>query len=684
MRTKPARKNVIATTAGDIGLVQCADMRMTGLMCFLARLIGRPADACLLVGLLMISPAYTWGACVELPYPDIRRLQELSERAPNSALPGILAEIQRAERTASGQPQRLAAWYAAAAQSYSLLELDADARAMAEKGLGISLPPDHPTRVFLQATFAENVYDSRQLDLAAGSIEQARSLQARGSIQDLCLQITAGTLQNRQGRVDRAILTLTDAYRRSLGMQAPRARIAAAAALSAVMRILGDFKQALALNREVIDWNLNHHATLSLSVARYMQGEIYLQMGESAAAITELQEARTLSIEVADQQGVAFADLALCDARTETGSLREARGDCQKALDAFTASHSTDVQKESLGRLAQIDLLEGHPESSLSRLNSVLDRSGSDMQPRIVPQEYRLRAQANARLANYKEAYADLEEYLRRYVSQSDAQRSLEISALRARFETDTAIQRSDSLESQLTLAREREELRTTQLRWMTSIFAASAVVIALLTYLLVSNMRYRRRLVRLATTDTLTGIANRGRVAELASQSLAAARELGEPLCVALLDLDRFKAINDQFGHAVGDRVLREFVRIASASLRPSDLFGRWGGEEFLLVLPRTPLHSAVSILNAIRENASRVAHEVGEPGLRVSMSAGVAAADGAHSLDEIIARADAALYNAKSDGRDLVRCSEESLNSASTIVRRALRTQGQRRSHT
>jgi diguanylate cyclase (GGDEF)-like protein len=629
----------------------------------------------LLLVLTLLGAGPAAAGCLDLRYVDVRRAEQLSEDNPKAVLSNILAQIERAQHAVPSQPELVAAWYAVAAGSYSLLELDSDARSMAERGLAIPLPPDNPARAALQIAFAENVYEAPQLEAAIDSIRQARTHQTPGSVQDLCLQITAGTLQNRQARADLAIQTLTDAYRRSLALQIPRVRTAAAAALSPVMRILGDFKQALTLNQEVIDFNSDRHARLSLSVARYMQGEIYLQMRDFQAAINELQEARSLSVELADQQGVAFADLASCEARTETGSLQQARGDCQRALETFAAAHSTDVEKESQGLLARIDLLEGNPERSLQRLNSVLEHSGSEMQPRQIPQQYEQRARANAMLRNYREAYADLGEYLRRYISQIDAQRTLQLAALRTRFETDIANQRNASLQGQLILARDREQRRTTQLRWVTMISVASAIVIALLTLLLVSNIRYRRRLLRLATTDTLTGIANRGRIAELATRAITGAHENGAPLCVALLDLDRFKTINDRFGHAAGDRVLREFARLATASLRPPDLLGRWGGEEFLLILPNTTLDAAMEIVDRLRREAGRIAVGAQAPGLEVSMSAGVSVATPASSLDEIVAQADAALYKAKNDGRDLVRYSDESFRTASTSVRRALR---------
>ena len=147
--------------------------------------------------------------------------------------------------------------------------------------------------------------------------------------------------------------------------------------------------------------------------------------------------------------------------------------------------------------------------------------------------------------------------------------------------------------------------------------------------------------------------------------------------MTVAVIDLDHFKTINDRCGHAMGDHVLREFARASRGSLRAGDILGRWGGEEFLLVLPDTTLDAALASVERLRVLALAIQVPCAdqEAQFRVTFSAGLATtADGARSLDEIIARADAALYEAKNEGRDLVRIDRESFQTASTGVRRAI----------
>jgi diguanylate cyclase (GGDEF)-like protein len=615
-------------------------------------------------------------SCLELTEPGILPLQELSTRDPKKALELAKLELVAAERSTARDEARIAALYAVEAESYSLLELDADARSAALKGLESAPQPNDPTHLTLQMTLAENVYDAEGIDTALAALEKARSPQPAGSRAAVCLQIVLGNLQNRRGRSDLAILSLTQAYRSSLALAAAEPRVIAAAALSPVMRVLGDFKQALSLNQEVIDWDLKHNAMLSLSVARYLRGQILSEMHDYSAALEETQQARQLSLELSDQQGVGFADLATCQVRLELGQLTTARADCENALRIFMASRAIDMEKDSQTLLARLDLAEGHADRAIARLNGVLNRGGEDMQPRQVPSVYELRARANATLQNYPDAYRDLNEYLKRYTARNDAERAQQVAVLRTRFETDREIERNASLQHELVEAHESAQRQKTELRWVVVATSGSIMAIALLTYLLVTNLRYRKKLVRMATEDNLTGLPNRGRTAALAIEALAASFSAQEPLCIALIDLDRFKTINDRFGHATGDDVLKEFARIAGASLRASDILGRWGGEEFLLVLPNTTLDIAVEILDHLRLQAGLIQLPGDASGLRVSISAGLAATgEEACSLDEIVARADVALYNAKDSGRDLVRYAEESFRSASTGVRRALR---------
>ena len=167
--------------------------------------------------------------------------------------------------------------------------------------------------------------------------------------------------------------------------------------------------------------------------------------------------------------------------------------------------------------------------------------------------------------------------------------------------------------------------------------------------------------LTRLATTDPLTGMANRRYFIAQLDREMARIQRNAGPAAVLMLDLDHFKRINDNYGHAAGDAVLQAFARTAQASLRKIDLIGRLGGEEFSILLPQTGLDAARRFAERLRKNieAMRVEHD-GES-LQVTVSIGLTELTRADlDCDSVLARVDQALYQAKAEGRNKVEIAE------------------------
>jgi diguanylate cyclase (GGDEF)-like protein len=188
--------------------------------------------------------------------------------------------------------------------------------------------------------------------------------------------------------------------------------------------------------------------------------------------------------------------------------------------------------------------------------------------------------------------------------------------------------------------------------------------------------LSFRQQLVKLASQDSLTGLPNRRRTAELATAALSSASSTQTPLTIAIIDMDHFKVINDRCGHAAGDHVLQAFAVAGRETLRATDILGRWGGEEFLLVMPAATLDLALATLERLRSKVLNIPLPPSGVGLQVSLSAGLATYEhDVKSLDDLIARADSALYQAKNQGRDLVRIADEDFQNASSGIRRALR---------
>jgi diguanylate cyclase (GGDEF)-like protein len=165
------------------------------------------------------------------------------------------------------------------------------------------------------------------------------------------------------------------------------------------------------------------------------------------------------------------------------------------------------------------------------------------------------------------------------------------------------------------------------------------------------------RQLEQLVRTDPLTGAANRRHFVEQAQIEIQRARRDSTPLSLLMIDLDHFKRINDTWGHAAGDDVLRNFARIALTPLRVTDLFARIGGEEFAILLPNTGLDGAVELALRILAVARQQSIDCSNGQIRYNVSIGAAVlAAQETSYEPLLKRADAALYRAKEEGRDQV----------------------------
>jgi two-component system cell cycle response regulator len=176
------------------------------------------------------------------------------------------------------------------------------------------------------------------------------------------------------------------------------------------------------------------------------------------------------------------------------------------------------------------------------------------------------------------------------------------------------------------------------------------------------------QKLLQLATRDPLTGLFNRGYVDDRFTVELSRARRYGKVLTVAVIDADRFKSLNDTHGHPAGDLALRKIGNLLNDSFRQSDTAGRYGGEEFVVILPETDMAAAQQKLESLRESVASTPIELGTRGeqVQVTISAGLASfpQDGEHAA-ELFALADERMFKAKREGRNRVVAGSEAVYS-------------------
>jgi diguanylate cyclase (GGDEF)-like protein len=181
-------------------------------------------------------------------------------------------------------------------------------------------------------------------------------------------------------------------------------------------------------------------------------------------------------------------------------------------------------------------------------------------------------------------------------------------------------------------------------------------ILLGISTLLAVTIVRRAQRLLYLAARDRLTGLYNRGHFDRALTAAMEATARDGQPLSLAILDIDHFKQINDVYGHALGDRALIEVAHLLSRAMRRTDMVARYGGEEFVILMPGTPRDAALLRLEALRQEVASAPIDLGENRrLIVNFSAGIAGtvSDKTASPKDLLSRADARLLAAKRAGR-------------------------------
>lgn len=164
------------------------------------------------------------------------------------------------------------------------------------------------------------------------------------------------------------------------------------------------------------------------------------------------------------------------------------------------------------------------------------------------------------------------------------------------------------------------------------------------------------QEIMEISRTDYLTGIYNRRALMEILSAELFRAIREKTELCVAILDLDNFKNVNDVYGHFVGDEVLKGFVEIAKSCIRKYDVIGRFGGEEFIIVLPKTTKETGYMVMERIRSTLENNGIKTSSGVINITVSIGIACICDSKNVDQLIHDADISLYRAKTSGRNRI----------------------------
>ena len=348
--------------------------------------------------------------------------------------------------------------------------------------------------------------------------------------------------------------------------------------------------------------------------------------------------------------GIAESQIALGQPETALIVLQQART-------GFAAEHDDSRNDMLLILTGQALARQGKHEEALARYAQALPLIQQDGNERYLALLFKAQAASNEALGLIAPALADYKRYNELQMKLQGKMRLEQTRMLEYEYE----IRRRDFENRQLRAqaVAKQQEVATLEAvrRWQWLALALGLLLVALLSALVWRQWCKSRQLRNLTLLDPLTKIANRPGIERETARALDASLQAGTPLSLLMLDLDHFKAINDRYGHAAGDKVLREVTAAWQAQLRGRDPLGRMGGEEFVVVCPDTTLEQALVVANRLRDAANALRFDEVDPELRISVSIGAAQARrNGDSRDALIDRADAALYRAKQQGRDRV----------------------------
>jgi diguanylate cyclase (GGDEF)-like protein len=307
--------------------------------------------------------------------------------------------------------------------------------------------------------------------------------------------------------------------------------------------------------------------------------------------------------------------------------------------------------------LAQANQMRGDLTSARQYALRALETGVKNQPTEPVVTAYRVLYEIAAKQGDTATALSFLEKYVSADKGYLDDVSARQLAYERAKHENASNKLQIEALNQEnklLQLQRELDSKAAETSRLYIALLLLVVVFVALWAY---RTKRSQLYFMKLSQVDSLTGISNRPRFIDLAENVLEAARKSGQQVSVVLCDLDYFKAINDRYGHAAGDHVLRQAVNACQTHLRVSDIFGRVGGEEFGVVLPGCGLEDAKQRAERLRAAVKALIPEYEGELCPVSASFGVTSTEiSGYQLRELLAHADWALYRAKAAGRDRV----------------------------
>lgn len=456
-------------------------------------------------------------------------------------------------------------------------------------------------------------------------------------------------------RIDQAMEYMSESYDLIDTVSSPEALSTMFNSLCTIYIKTGHMDAAIEAMLKSIQYVTQTGNTQQLSVAYYNLADIYIKTKEYKQAISAYQQSEHYSRDSGDILGIAYAYMGMGRSYLQTKQYDLALKVLLDAEQRFLPENHVGNLIQIYGDLAntQVNLKQyDEAQDTLNKLNTLKPYQTENSQGVYLRA---LETQANILFATkrFEQAYQVQKQYLNQLSAYHKKQ--IEISNESAFENLKNSIYAKDNqllvLENQLKKAELDKHKKQTNLLLVTAMFAICIAVFV--TFILSRNIKLQTKLDKLATTDELTGLFNRRKIMNILSQRFNRFKKSEQPLYVCMFDLDLFKSINDKHGHVMGDTVLKSIADSAIKLFGPEQPIGRYGGEEFLIILNSESYQAAHSQLEVFRKTVENITIDGLNESVTISLGLSEASNNDAYQTD-IIQRADTALYDAKKSGRN------------------------------
>lgn len=426
--------------------------------------------------------------------------------------------------------------------------------------------------------------------------------------------------------------------------------------LATSYRRMGDTKTAI-LYFKALEKTYNEHKNFNEAIESNQQIAFALEeQGQYQQALVHYQKSYDYWQSKNNEMLRSVTAVHMAGSFLKLNQIEKAKKLLNSALQHITIGEDNPYSYMQL-YFAQIKLLENQPQLALTHIKEAEDAFNLSGNQRGLAELLQVKTTTLAQLTLWQQAFEVQSEYVKLHLTLDKKSISKLTTEMRTRFDVDLVekenrmlIEAQTQKQKMLETLQENEYLQ----RIITMLAALILLIVSIFAYV---QLKRKIRFKHLALTDDLTKLANRRHCYAQANLRLKQAIKHKSPFSVISFDIDNFKRVNDQWGHDVGDKVLIVMADICTKLMRKSDIIGRVGGEEFLVVLPNANKEQALEIAERIVTSVAQAQWQHLTPEQPQTVSAGVASLTSELSLAQLLLKADQGLYSAKSAGRNCVR---------------------------